>query len=70
MEQSTAALAVALRVLTAVNQKRHPDESDVTELRRLAPLFANEPLDVLACEVIQQALKRRSETDRARGGSA
>jgi hypothetical protein len=61
MQQSLAAMNVALRVLTALTEKRHPDPADVEELRRLAPLHADCPLDELACDVIQEAIRRRAE---------
>ncbi len=61
MELSVEALKVALRVLTAISERRTPDERDVAALKKLAPLLADGPLDELACDVIQQALKRRAE---------
>lgn len=52
---------LALRVLTALTEKRNPDPSDVEALRRAAGQ-GGEGLasDELACEVIQQALARRA----------
>jgi len=41
---------------------------DLDELRRLAPLLANAEVDELACEVIQQAVKHRTEV-RARAAA-
>lgn len=61
MQQTVTALAVALRVLSAINEKRYPDPKDVDELRRWAPLSADVPIDELACEVIQQAINRRAQ---------
>jgi hypothetical protein len=63
-------LAVALRVLTALTMKEPLDPRDAAELRALLPLRADMvPLDELACEVIQLALKRL-RGDRAMGASA
>ena len=61
MKTGTDAMAVALRVLDALNSKSAPADADVAELRRLAPLFSHLPVDELACDVIQQALKRREQ---------
>jgi hypothetical protein len=55
------ALKTALRVLTALGDKHQADPADVAELQRLAPSLADTPLDELACEVIQQALRQRAE---------
>jgi len=60
MQIATEALKVALRVLTAVSEKREADPADVAALRRFAPLLADGPLDELACDVIQQGLRRRA----------
>ena len=54
-------MQTALRVLGAVADHRRPDPAEVDELRRLAPLLANAEVDELACEVIQQAVKHRTE---------
>ena len=62
-------MAVAIRVLTAINECRSPDAKDVEALRSLEPLLAETlPLDELACEVIQQALKRRNQLSRNAAG--
>jgi DNA-binding NtrC family response regulator len=63
------ALLTALKVLTALNEKAVPDPDDVMVLRAYAPLLADADLDELACDVIQQALKRRAEL-RAKENSA
>lgn len=63
-----AAMTVALRVLAAITYKHEPDPADVAELKRLAPLLADTPPDELACDVIQQAIRRRAEVRAARGG--
>jgi hypothetical protein len=60
MENTTEALKTALRVLTAITDDRKPDPADVEELKRLAPLMGDTPLDDLASDVIQQAFRRRS----------
>ncbi len=66
MDAELAAVEVALRVLTAINEGRIADDADVEKLRRLAPSLADLPLDELACDVIKQALllhelKRKTE---------
>jgi len=61
MEQSLQAIKIASRVLIALGDRKEPDPADVAELRRLDPLLGDMPLDELACDVIQQALKRRAE---------
>ena len=61
MGNPTEALKTALRVLAAITDGgRQPDPADVEQLRRLAPLMADTPLDELAADVIQQALRRRA----------
>lgn len=60
MQQSLEAMQLALRVLTAVTEKRHPDPEDVAKLRQLAPHAAAKTPDELACEVIQNALRHRA----------
>jgi hypothetical protein len=60
MELSNQAMKVALRVITAISEHREADSADVAYLRSLAPLLSNAPVDELAREVIQQALKRRA----------
>jgi hypothetical protein len=61
MEQPLDALKLALRVLSAISERQAPEAHDVQELRRLAPALGDGPLDELACDVIQQALRRRAE---------
>jgi hypothetical protein len=62
MQKSLEAMETALRVLTAINAKRHPDPLDVDALRAYAgPQPDGMGLDEFACEVIQQALKQRAE---------
>ena len=61
MEQGLAAMKTALRVLTAITDRHNPEPSDVEELRRWAPLLADIPPDKLACEIILQVIKQRSD---------
>jgi hypothetical protein len=60
MQQSLEAMQLALRVLTALTEKRYPDPEDLAHLRQLAPDAAAKKPDELACEVIQNALKHRA----------
>ncbi len=59
MQQSLADMQVALRVLTAITDRREPDAADVEQLRRLAPPRKYDSLDEMACDVIRLALKHR-----------
>jgi hypothetical protein len=59
MQESLDAMRLAMRVLTAVSERQQPAPADVEALRALAPSVANLPPDEIACEVIQQSLKRR-----------
>ncbi len=62
MQQSLHAMQTALRVLSALTEKRTPKESDVEELIRIAGAKpAGMGLDEFACDVIQKALNHRSE---------
>jgi hypothetical protein len=61
VQQFLDTMLLALRVLTAINERKNPDPTDVEKLRKLAPEGANRPVDELACEVIQLALKKRSK---------
>jgi len=59
-----AAMQVALRVLTAINERHNPAPEDLEELRRLLPEI-DLPSDELACKVVQDALAiRRHERER------
>ena len=60
MQTSLDVMKTALRVLTALNQKLNPDPHDVQILREFEGGGNDSDLDVLACEVIQKALKRRA----------
>jgi hypothetical protein len=55
------AMRTALRVLTALTEMTTPNEQDVDALRLHAPLFAESPVDELAREVVQDALRHRAE---------
>ena len=61
MQQSLEALETALRILSAINAKDHPDPADIDALRACWPQRDGVGLDEFACEVIQKALKRRAE---------
>ncbi len=62
MQYSLDSMKVALRVLTALTEKRAADEKDIAELRALAgPSSEGLPPDELACEVIQLALRHRAQ---------
>jgi hypothetical protein len=61
MQDSLDAMKLALRVLTALTEHRYPELDEVAALRALAgPKLQSMPLDELACEVIQAALKHRA----------
>jgi hypothetical protein len=59
MDESLAAIDVALRVLTAVMADNQPDPSDVQELRRLTQGKDYSSVDDMASTVIFDAVKRR-----------
>jgi hypothetical protein len=59
MQTSLAEMKLALRVLTALTEKHHPNAADVEELRKYAPAFDGD-VDTLACAVIQKAVQRRA----------
>lgn len=65
MEPSKAAMKAALRVLTALSERRKPDQSDLDELHWYAPADRPRPVDELVCEAIQRALKDREEKRKA-----
>jgi hypothetical protein len=70
MQSNFDAMMIAVRVLTALNEKRPPDPDDLDYLRRLAPVSAHLPPDEMACEVIKQAVRRRTEARAAGGGGS
>lgn len=53
-----AAMQIAVRVLTAIGARTAPDPADVHFLRTYAPKLTGLATDELACEVIQQVLKK------------
>jgi hypothetical protein len=61
MQQSLGEMQLALRVLTALTEKRYPDPEDLIKLQQLAPNSAAKTPDELACEVIHKALKHRAK---------
>ena len=58
MRQSLDSMTAASRVLGAFAEKRAPDPADAEMLRSCLPLMEGLPVDELACEVIQQSMKR------------
>ena len=61
MQKSLDAMKLALRVLTALIQNQHPVADEVAALRELSgPKLQGMPIDELACEVIQEALRHRA----------
>ena len=60
MQVAKNALKTALRVLIDISDHNPPDPADLETLRKLVPLMADAPVDELACEVIQQAIRRRA----------
>jgi hypothetical protein len=68
MQKSLAMMETALRVLAAVNTKRHPDPVDIDALRAYAgPQARDMGLDEFACEVIHEALRQRAAARSAKG---
>ena len=54
-------MELALRVLQAITEKWQPDPQDIEKLRRLVPDSDRLSVDEIACDVVQQELKRRSQ---------
>jgi hypothetical protein len=67
MHESLAAMKLAIRVLTAITNRQHPEPTELEELRRLAPQSSDLPPDELACEVIQRGIKRSAVVRAGRG---
>jgi hypothetical protein len=66
MQYSLDAMKIALRVLTALTEKRNPSDEEIGRLRELVGVAGEHlPADELACEVIQKALKHRAYVRRA-----
>jgi hypothetical protein len=57
-------MKTAMRVLTAIVEKRCPEPADVGDLRRQSSLSADAPADELAWDVMRQALKKRDARKR------
>jgi hypothetical protein len=73
MEQRGVALTLALRVLTAINEKRHPDQAEVELLREFSKLPAHTAIDQIACQLIEQAIQHvpvSRKAARVAGGAA
>jgi hypothetical protein len=61
MQETQEAMKTALRVLTALTEKRQPSPLDVDTLRRYAgPHPEGIGLEQFACDVIQKSLARRT----------
>jgi hypothetical protein len=65
MPQYTPILKTASRVLMAIAERQQPCDEDVAELLRFAPDYANDPLDVLACYVVELAMDLRRLQERS-----
>ena len=63
---TTEKTAVALRVLTAYNQRQQPDERDVLLLRAYCPQYPDMSPDEMACIVIQEMIERQKGKQTAR----
>ena len=62
-------MARALGVLSALTEHQRPTPTDIAELQALAPFWSSMPIDKLACEVIQQAIRNRAEIKPRAAGS-
>ena len=62
------AIQTALRVLSAVCSHKIPDRHDTEELKRIAPVYANLPIDELACKVINATLEEKKNARASRTG--
>ena len=61
MKESFDLLTISLRVLTAINNKQHPDPADIDKLVAFAgPRPAGIGLDEFVCDVIQSAVDMRA----------
>ena len=65
VQESLNAMQTALRVLSALTEKRLPAESDVVALQKYANDGEGEALDELACDVIRRAIERREAVRKA-----
>jgi hypothetical protein len=69
MLDRVAALRVVLRVLTAITERRCPDEADVEQLRELSDLDPQAPADELAHDVMAHSLEHFPATEQPKGKS-
>jgi hypothetical protein len=69
MPENLDSMMTALRVLVAITDRQPPDPADVEALRRYAGSVGAVSADDLACDVIQQALRRRAAGRRTVGDS-
>ena len=53
MQQAPDTMITAVRVLTAIVNRRNPSPTDVEDLHRFAPFLADAPANELASVVIQ-----------------
>ena len=67
---TTEKTAVALRVLTAINNRQYPEERDVLLLRAYCPDQRDLPPDELACIVIQEMYERQKREREESGQKA
>jgi hypothetical protein len=62
MQQSLEVMTAALRVLTALSEKREPDPADIQELEAfIGPKPSNIGRDEWVCDAIQSAIKHRQK---------
>lgn len=58
---TTDKTAVALRILSAINKRQHPEEKDIALLRAYCPDSRDLAPDEMACLVIQQSIQARQK---------
>jgi hypothetical protein len=61
VESKLTALTVAVRVLTAINEMRQPNEVDAERLRHFSQLPPDTEIDEIACDVIKHSLRQSPE---------
>jgi hypothetical protein len=62
MQESLEAIETALRVLTALTEKRQPSQGDLDMLRQYGgPKPDGIGLDEYVCSIIQKAINRRAD---------
>jgi hypothetical protein len=62
VQQYFEEMRLALRVLTALNERNSPEQEDVAKLRSLAAGIDRADVDGLACEVITRIIAQRTLT--------